>query len=156
MKFAACCLSLALAAALLAGCGSSSSLGSGSTITPPVQAAAYSKASLTGTYGVRLTNTSISLGSLGTFSADGAGNISGGTVSEYFGGDSTLACPVTFTGTYTVDSTGNGSATITSTSGNCAESGTVQYALQVTQQGQTIFFVESDQQTGYAGTASRK
>ncbi|MDR5726938.1 MAG: hypothetical protein RB191_05665 [Terriglobia bacterium] len=152
-RFSALILSFAVAAAL--GCGSSANSGSIGSPTP-VQAAAYSTASFAGTYAIQLSQASIALNSLGTITADGAGNLSSGTLAEYYSGDFSAACPVTVTGTYTVDSAGTGSATLVFTSSHCAETGTVQFALQAAQQGSTALLVESDQQTGLSGSLSKK
>jgi hypothetical protein len=154
-------LSLFLCTALaFTGCSSSGS-GSGNVIDPPpVQAATYSTASITGTYGVNFfaANAKNVYTSIGTMVADGAGKITAGALTEYAGG---TPCTVSFTGTYTLTSDASGTASlITTPSGTagCAAptTGTLTLALQAGQQGQTLLFNESDGVALATGTAVRQ
>lgn len=147
-------LALLLLSALV-GCSS------GSLVNPStVQAATYSNASLTGTYAVNFTQAN-SVGvftSMGTFVADGAGNITAGALTEYAGG---TPCSITFTGTYVLQSTAAGTASLTTKPASTAgcpvnSTGTVNLILQAAQQGQTILITESDTGAVATGTASKQ
>jgi hypothetical protein len=133
-----------VAFALLTSCGSS---GAGSTsIVPPVQAqSGYTNASVSGTYAFS------DHGLIGTFTADGNGNITSGTINSYYSGLPT-PCTATVKGTYSVQSSGAGTATWTitptTTGGNCSvfngypfASLTPAFAIEVAQQGSTVVTV---------------
>lgn len=141
----------ASAFALITSCGSS---GNGSTsVIPPVSAASsYSNASVSGTYSILLPNPYGSM--IGSFVADGNGNISSATLTQtVVAGSASSACSATFTGTYNIQTSASGSATIKiistpatgKTSSDCSTpSGTYAFALQAGQQGESILFAESD------------
>ena len=157
-RLSAFALVLSLTTAALTGCGSSSS-SSGSIFTPPpVQAATYSNASITGTYAVNFTmgDSNGIFTSSGTFTADGNGNISSGTLTEYsLGGN----CTTTFTGTYTIQSDGSGTASAITTPGGaspCTASTTLQLVAQAAQQGQQLLLTESDGNAIATGIAAKR
>jgi hypothetical protein len=120
MKFAAV-FAAAITLTLITSCGSS---GGGSTsIVPPVQAqSGYSDASITGTYSFIL-NQSGDYSALGTFSANGSGTITSGTVTITNAGTPAPSCSGTLTGNYSLLSSATGTAsltfTITSGASNC-------------------------------------
>lgn len=96
---------LLCAAALLLvitlGCGGGSSNNSSAPVT-------YNKSALKGQYTISM-NTLISQASVGTFTADGNGNISNGSIDSNVNGTYTTQ---SFTGTYDIDDTGAGTATL--------------------------------------------
>ena len=156
-------LPLLVSAAFLAftGCSGATSSSGGTVFNPPpVQAATYSNASITGTYAVNFTaaNTSSIFTSIGTFVADGNGTITSGALSEYAGG---TPCTVSFTGTYTLKADASGTATLTtkpSGTAGCpvAATGSLQLAIQAAQQGQALLITESDQGSVATGTALKQ
>lgn len=106
--------SLAFVALLLfsAGCGGGPSSGTDSIINPPpVQAASgFTNASLNGSYAFGssgVCNNSPCAGT-GVVTADGNGNLIAGEETANIGG---ILCHGTFTGTYSVNSNGTGTAT---------------------------------------------
>lgn len=150
------CLSL-----FLAGCsGGSSSFGGSVFNPPPVQAAAYSNASVIGTYSVNFTaaNATGVFTSIGTFVADGSGNITSGALSEYAGG---VPCTVSFTGTYTIKADTSGTAALTTKPAGSAAcptnaTGNLQLAIEAAQQGQSLLITESDTGVVATGTAIKQ
>lgn len=93
----------------LAGCSG----GGGSIVSPsPVSAqTGYSNASISGTYSLLLSVGSQGAG-IGSFSADGNGKISAGTLKIV---NYSSSCTVGFTGTYNLASNASGTATVTAT-----------------------------------------
>jgi hypothetical protein len=92
------------------------------TLAPKVSAArGCSSASIIGTFGYTHTGTRIDGGNpgpraeVGTFTADGHGNLTGSKTKSENG---TITQGVTFTGTYSVNSDCTGSATITNSDGD--------------------------------------
>lgn len=157
-RLSALLLSLCVAVATLSGCGSSSGSGSSTFNPPPVQAASYSNASVSGTYAVNLTDGDANgiYTSMGTFSADGNGNLSSGALTEYTIGGS---CTVTFTGTYAIQGDGSGTGTFLTSPGGatpCSHTGTLQLAVQAVQQGALLYIAESDGIAMATGSAGRK
>lgn len=138
---------------LFTSCGSS---GGSSSVIPPVQAqASYSNASLSGTYALSLvsTNSPNSLfagGGSGPFTAIGTiqFNGSGSLTGSITGYSQSNSCPVSLAGTYSVQSTGLGTAsfTVTTSSGNCVNV-TMPLNLAVAQQGTSVLFT-------YGGSAA--
>lgn len=163
MKFVAASAA-ALCLALLTSCGSS---GGSSSIIPPVSAqSTYSNASVSGTYSIVLNGYSGSP-SLGTVKADGNGNFTSGSLTQYGSNNNpTAVCIETFTGTYSIQSNASGIATInlttTYTSGItpsdvCFLSGTYTYGIQTAQQGASFFFVQSGTTGGISfGSAAKQ
>lgn len=157
-KFAMIC-----ALGVLAGC-SGSGIGS-ITNPPPVNAqATYSNASLSGTYSINLAGINGNNGTesdfIGSFKADGNGNISSGTMTQYGTNDNvTGSCALTFTGTYSLQSNASGTATVTiasSGTNGCTLSGPVQFGIEAGQQGAILHFGESDGLGLVSGTASKQ
>jgi len=162
MRKLTCSLFLSTALALT-GCSGAGSSGGGSIISPPpVQAATYSNASITGTYAVNFTQaafgtTSTSLVTIiGTFVADGNGNITSGALTERAG---TAACTESLTGTYTVQSDASGTVSVTtapSGTNGCTVTGSLHLVTQVAQQGQALLITENDPNVIATGTALRQ
>jgi hypothetical protein len=123
----------------------------------------YSAASLSGTYAISYNSTggndllaadgsSPAYGAVGTLQLDGAGKVSSGTITARYG---TIACVVSLTGTYTIQSTGVGTISLTPvvTSGGCSVSASWGAFLAVAQQGQSFNFASND---GAAGSAAKQ
>lgn len=154
------CILLSIAV-LAMGCGSGSGSG-GVSMVPPVQAqSSYSSATVAGTYSVYLAE-GYTETLLGSFIADGKGNISSGSLIENNGGGPTSICTVSITGSYTVQSSASGTATISSSapglvgcpgSGNSVTS--IQFNIQAGQQGDTVLFVGSGTQM-FSGVATKQ
>jgi len=152
-------LPLLLSAVFATGC-SSSGVGNSVFNPPPVQAATYSNASVTGTYSVNFTgaNTASIFTSIGTFVADGNGNITSGALSEYSGG---TPCTVSFTGTYAIKADASGTANLTTKPAGTTgcpvnATGTLNLAIQAAQQGQALLVTESDTGVIATGTALKQ
>jgi hypothetical protein len=135
---------------LLSFCGCSSG---SSTGMQTVQAqTGYSNASLSGTYSMSwwnfyatITNSPSYYSAVGTMQFNGAGSITGGTITEYNPGGP-YPCTYSLTGTYSLQSTALGTATInlsTSTKGCSAE--TWQLALAAGESGTAIEMARTDQ-----------
>jgi hypothetical protein len=162
----------------LAGCGSKNN----SIATVNAQAN-YATASLDGTYSINLsgitsaaginptnstgiTGTSIELSSfIGSFSADGNGNISSGTLTEFgANANAVYGCSVTFTGKYEIEANASGAATITvastgangSSGANCTWSGPVQFMLQAGMYGESLHLAEADGKGLITGMATKQ
>ena len=150
MRFAAA-FAATISLALLTSCGSS---GGSTSIETPVQAAtSYSNASVSGTYAF-VTDLMI-----GTLTADGNGNITSGTMTHIIStamGTSTPNCTISVTGTYTVQSSGAGTATLVVAAGGsnpCSSGGGLgqaqltmssSYLMEVAQQGSSFSLLNSD------------
>jgi hypothetical protein len=136
--------------ALLTSCGSS---GGGSTsIIPPVQAqSGYSTASISGTYSV-LFHQYIFGAYIGSFKADGNGNITSGTLTWSNFGTTPYTCTgITFSGTYNLQSTAIGTASLTLTGPNVNSSCTSpsaqtsgSFIIQAGSDGASLLLLESD------------
>jgi len=154
-----------LCLAFLTSCGSS---GGSSSVIPPVSAqSTYSAASISGTYSIVLNGFGENSASLGTVKADGGGNFTSGSLTQYGNtANPTAVCTETFTGTYSIQSNASGTATInlttTYTSGItpsdvCFQSGTYTYGIQAAQQGASFLFVQSGTTGGTSsGTAAKQ
>jgi len=153
------------AALFLSGCSHGSN---GTSIIPPVQAqAGYSNSSISGTYSIGLAspyNNPDGLGyteAIGTLSADGNGNITGGSLTERGAGDTTV-CTIAITGTYSLQSTAAGTATVTikstltSGAGPCRPNRSIAFAIAAGQQGETLIFSETDGTALLSGTAVKQ
>jgi hypothetical protein len=149
-------LALALQVCLLVGCNG------GGTRSVLAQSS-YSDASLSGTYAISFNSTggsdllapdgsSPSYGAVGTLQFNGTGNVSGGTITAHYG---TSTCVVSLTGTYSIQSTGLGTITVTPvvTSGGCSVSASWRADLAVAQQGVSFNFASN---TGTAGSAAKQ
>lgn len=135
---------LVLAAVILSGCGGGSSVQSTNGSVPPVFAQqSYSNSTLNGTYAASFLWDQ-GTGAIGTIQFDGNGNISGGSINKSNGSN---LCVFSLKGTYSVQNTGLGSATLngTTTSGPCSSSPSFSTPMSMTigQQGATIYFLTS-------------
>ena len=143
-------LAITITLATLTSCGSSGS--SSTSIIPPVSASSgYSNASVTGTYSV-IFRTNFA-GFVGSFKADGNGNITSGTA--FMNEWATVTCTPTFTGTYNLQSNASGTASLTWTfpsacpspnSGGASYFGspTTNFVIQAGADGASLLLVESD------------
>jgi hypothetical protein len=141
------------------GCGSSGPSTSTSPILnpPAVQAAqsSYSNASITGTYSFSLSSGDAQV-LVGSFKADGSGNITGGTAMF---NDSAQPCSVSISGgAYSINSDATGTMQIIPVL-PCVGEGTVaaqtlKFNVALAQQGDSIFFAGIDQR--YAGSAAKQ
>jgi hypothetical protein len=136
-KLLLCGASLFLA---LTGCsGSGSGTGSMSIIPPVMAQTGYSNASLSGTYsmswwnfgGQTDSNNPVYYSAIGTLQFNGNGTINGGSITLANPGNS--PCVESVTGTYSLDSTALGTATLnltsTSTAPGCSPTDTWQISL---------------------------
>jgi hypothetical protein len=164
--------------AFLTGCGSKSN----SIATVNAQSN-YATASLDGTYSINLsgitstapinptnpsgiTGASAELSSfIGSFQADGSGNISSGTLTEFgANANAVYGCSVTFTGKYEIEANASGAATITvastaassSSGANCTWSGPVQFMLQAGMYGESLHLAEADGKGLLTGMATKQ
>ena len=145
------CISASLLMILTACSSGSSPITSGTSGLQPVLAqTTYSNSSLSGTYSVSLVSLYTLSGSayysgIGTVQLNGTGSITGGTINTYFSG-STTPCVNTVTGTYSIQSTALGTASLNSSSStkNCPATDTWQVALAAADGGATIQFIRSD------------
>lgn len=100
----------AVAAFYAAGCGSSSSTSS----TPPPPSGNFSNASLKGSYAFSMSGqdgtSGAFIGRVGSFVADGNGNITSALEDANLGGTANPA--ISFTGTYTIQTNGKGTITL--------------------------------------------
>lgn len=127
----------------------------------------YSTSSLIGTYSVTwislistdATNLSSNIAGGGTIQLNGSGSVTGGTLNFYAGtfGVSPKLCTYSVTGTYSIQSTALGTATLnlsSSTSG-CATTATWQLALAAADGGAAIQMVRTDDSIA-SGTAIKQ
>jgi hypothetical protein len=144
----------------LIGCGGSSP---SSILNPaPVQAqATYSDASVNGTYSIFLVRGDAE-SEIGSFKADGTGNISSGSLTANLGVTGGNACSVNLSGTYTLQSSAAGTGTITTAapgSGTTCNYSlnpmTLHFLIQAGQQGNVLLFTSSDNQM-YSGSAVKQ
>jgi hypothetical protein len=148
---------LALAAQLcvITGCN-------GVGTTAVLAQSAYSAASLNGNYAISFNSSGGSdlvasdgslppFGAVGTLQFDGTGKVSGAVTAHY----GTSSCAVSLTGTYTVQSTGLGTITVTPavSSGGCSVSADWRADLAAAQQGASFNFASN---TGTAGSAAKQ
>jgi hypothetical protein len=148
---------------------SSCSSGSSSSTQTVFAQTAYSNASLTGTYSIEFYSSggylmfqggTSQFDGIGTIIANGAGGLTGGTISINSGNDS---CQYSVAGTYSIQSTALGTATLnlslTSKTGTCPSAPTLQLSLAAAQQGESILFAASTSATSgqsFAGTATKQ
>ncbi len=136
-------LALAIQVCLLVGCNA------GGT-SPVLAQSSYSDASLSGTYALSFNSTggsdllapdgsSPTYGASGTLQFNGAGNVTGGTITALYG---TGSCVVSLTGTYSIQSNGLGTITVTPvvTSGGCSVSSSWRADLAAALQGESPQF----------------
>lgn len=147
---------LTLFTLLLAGCGGSSS-NYGSTLPPVLAGQSYSNAAVSGTYSVNLIAISgnSAFTDTGTMTFDGNGNITGGKLTIY--GFST-PCPVTVSGTYSIntDASGTAAPVLTPDPGTCTLAPGLQFKLEAAQAGETVYFTETDGNGLASGSATKQ
>ena len=129
---------------------SSCSSGSSSSTQTVLAQTAYSNASLSGTYSVQLVSPFSTAGlafysGIGTVQLNGAGSITGGTINIYFSG-STVPCAYSATGTYGVQNTALGTASLnlSSSTKSCTATETWQLSLAAADGGTAIQFAATD------------
>ena len=157
------CVFACLIAIAVSGC-SSGGLNAPTTV---LAQSAYSAASLSGTYAFQTVTASdkntpgLTYEQIGTLTFDGSGNVTGGTSTAYFSGTA-VTCTFTFSGTYTVQSSGAGTVAVTltptsaSVSGGCtAGSSTSHLAVEVAGGGSTFEFADTDGNI-FAGNAAKQ
>ena len=143
-------LLILISASLLLPLSSCSSGSSSSTQTVFAQTA-YSNASLDGTYSISFTcqscnfttgTTSYGEFAIGTIQMNGAGGITGGTLSASGGNNVNPSCVESVSGTYSLQSTALGTATLSlsSTSSGCNATATLPLSLAAAGQGTSILF----------------
>lgn len=137
-----CCLAVSVVAVIAAGCG-------GSSVQPPPPSGAFSDASLHGQYAFSMSGVNLNgafIARVGSFTADGAGNITAGLEDVLNLGSGQAASLVTFTGgSYQVQSNGNGTITLNAASGTL----TLSMAMQSISNG---FLVETDLTASSSGS----
>lgn len=143
-------LLILISASLLLPLSSCSSGSSSSTQTVFAQTA-YSNASLNGTYSISFScencqflTSGVSYGefAIGTIQLNGAGGITGGTLSASAGTVSAPTCVENVSGTYSLQSTALGTATLSlsSTTAGCNSTSTLPLSLAAAGQGTSILF----------------
>lgn len=153
MRFIALALFCPVAIYAVAGCSSGSNSNSNPITNPPPVSAQtmYSNASLSGTYVIGITgdipNTSVLGSGIGTAQFDGSGNITAMSLTD------SADCTFAGTGTYSLDSNDDGSASIglNPTSGQACETlshtigpFSLTLLLKASQQGASFLLVEND------------
>ncbi len=137
------CVAVSVVALIAAGCG-------GSSVQPPPPAGSFSVASLHGQYAFSMSGVDLNgayIARVGSFTADGAGNVTGGLEDVLNLGSGQAASLVSFTGgNYQVQS--NGSATITL---NAASGSGLQLSM-VMQSTSNGFLVETDLTASSSGS----
>lgn len=131
------------------------------TIVPPVQAqSGYSNADVTGNYNFELAGASIQINGAavghGTLDANGSGSFTSGTYAISVPGMQT--CSGTLAGSYTIPTSGLGTATLTATPdatsiSNGCQIATLSFSLAPSLNGNTIAFSENDTYEATAGVA---
>jgi hypothetical protein len=126
------------------------SCSSGNPMQTVMAQTGYTNASLNGTYSLSLvgpfTTASVSFFSgIGTIQLNGTGGVTGGTLNIYFSA-TTTPCVYGAAGTYSIQSTALGTATLnlTSSTKGCAASDTWQLALAAADGGAAVQFVRTD------------
>ena len=151
----------------IAGCSNGSSGSSGSSGGGTVLAqSGYTNASLTGTYAFSIVAPFNGSGpfydEVGTITFDGNGHITGGSGTAYLAGTPAVSCSSTnFTGSYSVQTSGAGSGTLSDTiSGTGCSTGALTnlpVAFQVAASGATIEFGSAGGNTQvFAGSATKQ
>ncbi len=145
----------------LSACSAGTAAGTGSGINQPVLAqTTYSSASLSGTYSIEYmctycdttgTGNSYDAG-VGTLQLNGSGAINGGTLNIY-NSYATKPCVYSVTGTYSIQSTalGTASLSLSSSTTGCTPTTNWQLALAAADGGAAIQFTRSD---GYMASGS--
>ncbi len=137
---------LSLSLLYLTNCSGGSSNSANSPPTTVLAQQAYSNSSLSGTYATTMFYDQ-SAGTIGTIQFDGNGNISGGTVTSNPPVNGTSTCQYSLKGSYSLQSTGVGMAslTITPSASSCRSASTIPYTIAAGQQGQSLMMLTSNQ-----------
>jgi hypothetical protein len=146
----------------LSACSSGSSGSQGSGIV--LAQSGYTNASLTGTYAFSIVAPYNGGGAfydeIGTITFDGSGHITGGSGTAYFATSSTSCASTNLTGTYSVQTSGAGSGTLSSTVSGTGCSGglsSLPITFQVAASGATIEFGSGAGSTQvFAGSATKQ
>ena len=155
-------LFVASSSLLILGACSSGSSNQGTSIV--LAQSGYTNASLTGTYAFSIVAPYNGGGAfydeVGTITFDGNGHITGGGGTAYFGASSTSCASTNLTGTYSVQTSGAGSGTLSSTvSGNGCSGGlsSLPILFQVAASGSTVEFGSAAGTTQiFAGSATKQ
>lgn len=147
---------LILLCLMLAECG-----GRGSTPTVSAQSPTYSEASLNGSYAFSVVGDwtqGQAFNGIGTIVFNGSGAITGGSLTElvFTTGPS---CPATLTGTYSISSSGSGTAQITATPDSpCtgAWQGSSPFNIEVSQSGASVLLASTSSSPAFTGTALKQ
>lgn len=159
----------AVTIALLTSCNGSGG-GTSGGITTVSAATTYSNASLSGTYAFSIGDPVQSWSWIGTFTADGNGNITSGSATFASATNAISGCTLGLTGSYSVQSDGSGSASWTWAPGGsnpCTSSSIPFYwasswpiSLEVAQQGASVVLVvtpvNADRPASYSFTAIKQ
>ena len=154
--------------ALLTGCGSMGNPSGPSTVSAQT---AYSTSSVSGTYSLILTGPSLIEGAsghyvvdfphyIGSFTADGSGNIRG-NLTQYGFLENNRPCNDSFFGTCSIQSNATGTAYLSARPtgpDGCSKPFDIRFVIQAGQQGDSLLFTESDG-TGhqlFGGTAVKQ
>jgi len=124
----------------------------------------YTNASVTGTYAFSIVAPYNGSGAfydeVGTITFDGSGHITGGSGTAYFAGTSSSCASMNFTGTYSIQTSGAGSGTLSSTVSGTGCSGglsSLPIAFQVAGGGATVEFGSAAGGTQvFAGSAAKQ
>ncbi len=122
---------------------------------------AYSNASLNGTYSVTLSGVTAQLSSnvynysaIGTIQLNGSGLVTGGTLNTA----NIIPCVANVSGTYSLQSTGLGTAnlSLSSTTAGCNLTATLQLTLAAAEQGTSILFGSATSDQNISGVAIKQ
>ena len=156
MRYRLLIVAVAIGFYFLTSCGSSGGSGLSNPGTVLAQSG-YSNASLSGTYAFEIaTSTSTTYLAIGTVQFNGGGNVSGSLTPS-----SNSNCKYSaLSGSYSLQSTGIGTATINSTTStpsvNCPANWTGQLSLAAAQQGQSLLFIGTTTGDSIIGTAIKQ
>lgn len=165
MKRVLCLAMMSFSLTLLSSCSAGSP--SNMVTPPPVQAqTSYSNTSLSGTYSFALFDSggvlmiqgsSSPFDVIGSLQFNGTGNITGASLTV---GGAGSTCTYSGTGTYSVQSTALGTATLsvnqTSTVNACQNSGTFNFNIAVAQQGNSVQFTSGTPGVPVYGSAVKQ
>lgn len=145
---------------ILVGCGGNSSSSSGNSSNNngsgtggsnggTVHASSFTNANLIGSFAFGIAGTSgatTPVGGSGVATADGNGNIASGEETVNIGG---ISCHSTFTGTYSVNANGTGSATVNVTEDGASQAkgclgGTTNLSFAIGNAGSTLILADQD------------
>lgn len=151
-------IAVVLYLAMLTGCSGSGGGNSLVSVPPVLAQSGYSTASVNGTYSIVFGNQDYS--GLGSFVADGNGNISSGTININPGAG--VSCGYQVAGTYSLTNSASGSASmdITPSAGNdaswCGPAETLQFSIRAASQGSVLLFNQYSVGNEYWGSAFKQ